>query len=358
LNLSYSMAGFHMSAFAVGMTLAGLTGDRLAQTWGRRAIFWVGAFGMAVGAVGLTWAGQAGLTIISAGVMGFLGSLLLVMVQATLAERHGEQRTIALTESNVGASISASLAPLFVGSFQRVELGWRGALFLAIITLAFIALRFGQTPVPELKPPTLPSSSVKRGLPPSFWAYWLVVFLGVSIEWGLIFWGADFLEKVVGLSRINAATMMSVFFGAMILGRIAGSRLSRNLPNTTLLMSAILITVAGFPLFWLARWAPLNIAGLFLAGFGVANLFPLTLATAISIAPHQVDAASVRISAAGGLAILITPFILGWVADQLNIQNAYGIVGLLALVATAVTFIANRMASNRPAPILGRLPKV
>jgi fucose permease len=181
----------------------------------------------------------------------------------------------------------------------------------------------------------------------AFWTYWLVIYLGVSIEWCLIFWGADFLEKVVGLSQINAATMMIVFFGAMVLGRVAGSRLSRSVPSAKLLLLAIGITIAGFPVFWLSRLALLNLVGLFIAGLGVANLFPLTLAAALSVVPDQADAASARTSMAGGLAILIAPLVLGGIADHLGIQNAFGIVAMLAVIAAVVTFIANRLATSR-----------
>ncbi|HXV41698.1 MAG TPA: MFS transporter [Anaerolineae bacterium] len=249
-----------------------------------------------------------------------------------------------MTEANVGASISASLAPIMVGSFVRLGLDWRGALFVAILAFVGLALWFRRVPLPQAAMPR--SQVTAQTLPLVFWAYWFVICLGVSIEWCLIFWGADFLEKVVGLSRVNAATMMSLFFGAMVLGRLAGSWLSRVVPGATLLLLATGITMVGFPLFWLARLTPLNLAGLFIAGLGVANLFPLTLSVALSVVPEQADVASARLSLGGGLAILLAPLVLGWTADQLNIQNAYGIVALLAVIVAIVTFWANRLATS------------
>jgi predicted MFS family arabinose efflux permease len=347
LNLSYTVTGFHLSAFALGMVLAGLTADRLAQSWGRWLVFWGGGIGMALGALGLILSHQAILTIASIFGMGFLGTLFLVLIPTTLSDRHGERRVIALTESNFGGSISASLAPLVVGGLERAGLSWRGAFFLAMAVLACLMLRFYREPLPSPRQTLNRSHRLNQTLPLVFWAYWLIICLGVSIEWCLIFWGADFLEKVVGLSRVDAATMMIIFFGAMVLGRFAGSRLSRRLSTATLLKLAIGITLVGFPIFWLARFAPLNLVGLFIAGLGVANLFPLTLSAALSVVPEQADTASARISLAGGLAILIAPLILGWVADQLNIQNAYGIVALLAVIAAIVTFFANRLAESQ-----------
>jgi predicted MFS family arabinose efflux permease len=269
---------------------------------------------------------------------------MLILIQTTLSDQHSEQRVIALTEANVGASISASLAPIVVGSFERLGLDWRGALFVTILAFVGLALWFRRVSLPQAAVPR--SQAAAQTLPLVFWAYWFVICLGVSIEWCLIFWGADFLEKVVGLSRVNAATMMSLFFGAMVLGRFAGSWLSRVVPSASLLLLAIGITMLGFPLFWLARLTPLNLAGLFIAGLGVANMFPLTLSVALSVVPEQADVASGRISLGAGLALLLAPLVLGWTADQLNIQNAYGIVALLAIIVAIVTFWANRLATN------------
>jgi fucose permease len=302
---------------------------------------------MALGALLLAVSNLPLLTISSTFLMGFWGTLLLIMIQTTLADRHGEQRAIALTESNIGASLSAGMAPIFIGASERFGLDWRVALILAVLALAVLAFRFHREIIPATPPPILRASAKTQGLPGVFWAYWSVICLCVSVEWCLIFWGADFLERVVGLGQVNAATMMSVFFGAMLLGRIVGSRLARVMPSTTLLLIALGITMGGFPIFWLARFAPLNLIGLFLAGLGVANLFPLTLSVALSVVPHQSDLASARLTFAGGLAILIAPLVLGWTADQLNIQNAYGIVGLLLLVAALVTFFANRLAASQ-----------
>ena len=89
LDLNYTVGGFHFSAFALGMVLAGLTGDRFASRWGRTAIFWGGAIGMAAGAIGFALARKVGLTIAAAFLIGFLGTLLLVMIQAALSDHHG-----------------------------------------------------------------------------------------------------------------------------------------------------------------------------------------------------------------------------------------------------------------------------
>lgn len=343
LNLNYTMGGLLSSALAVGMILAGLTSDRVANRWGRHFTFWSGGIGLTMSALCLAVNGQVILTITSVLSMGYFGSLTLAMIQAILSDRHGAQRAIALTESNVAASVSTSLAPLFVGGFQRVGVGWRGALYLAAVLFAIIAARFYKEPIPDLHHIRLKSNpGGGQRLPLSFWAYWVVICLVVSIEWCLVIWGADYLENVVGLSKTSASTMMSIFFAAMLIGRFLGSRITRVIPSATLMLIALGVTMLGFPIFWLARLAPLNIVGLFVAGLGVANLFPLTLSVAVGTAPQKSNTASARVSLGVGTAVLLAPLSLGWAADRVGLQNAYGIEALLLVIATMVILFTSR----------------
>ncbi|MBC8162043.1 MAG: hypothetical protein H7Z42_12575, partial [Roseiflexaceae bacterium] len=151
LGVSYTVSGLHMSAFALGMIGAGLSSDRLAAWLGRSIMFWGGAAGMAASTVGIMLGRAVPITIASALVMGYLGTLLLGSIQASLADHHGPRRTVAFTESNVAASVFATLAPLTVGFLQRTSVGWRGALVLGVGLLALLALGLGRAPIPSVQ---------------------------------------------------------------------------------------------------------------------------------------------------------------------------------------------------------------
>jgi predicted MFS family arabinose efflux permease len=352
LDVSYTVSGLHMSAFALGMVGAGLTSDRLATRLGRGVMFWGGAAGMAASTLGVMLGRVAPLTIASAFVMGYLGTLLLGSIQASLADHHGPRRTLAFTESNVAASVLATAAPLAVGFLQGTAIGWRGALLLGAGLLAVLALTLGRAPLPPIRA-TSRRSGEGRALPPRVWAYWLAICLFVAIEWCMAFWGTEYLSKVVGLQPASAAAAMGLFFGAVVLGRVGGSQLARRVADETLLWGALAITLAGFPLFWLSPMAPLNLAGLFLMGLGVANLFPLTLAVAMGAAGGNTDAASARLTLAGGVAIFALPLLLGGLADRVGLVAAFAIVAALIVTAGGVLWLAGRIeepsAASTPA---------
>ncbi len=352
LHINHTVGSLHVSAFALGMIVAGVVGDRLARRFGRRRIFWGGAAGMALGAACLALARTAALTIPAALLMGALGSLLLILIQSTLADRHGAGRAIALTEANVMASICAGLAPVLVGTFQRTGMGWRGAFLLAVAVVGLLAL-FGRhiaLPVQtsaarggRVAAVTYGAGPVERALPAIFWAYWALTLFCVAVEWCVVVWSADFLHDVGGLRAVDAASVLGVFFVAEVIGRAIGSRMTHRRSSMSLLLLALFITVAGFPLLWLAPAAPLRVVGLLVTGLGVANLFPLTLSAATGVAPHNADRASSRIALAGGIAIFTAPLLLGRLADTLGIQHAFGIIALLMVLALATAGVASRV---------------
>jgi MFS family permease len=340
LALNYTTAGLHFSAFAFGAVLTGLFSDRWAARFGRGRMLWGCGVALAASSLLLTGGWHPGVTILAAFLMGLFGSSLLVMIQAGLADRHTEQRAIAFTEANIGAMAAAALAPILIGGGQQIGAGWRAAFWAAVVIFVLLLLIFRREPIPESLT-SAPAGSVEAQsspLPRAFWAYWLMLVLGVAVEWCVIYWGADFLENNAGLVTSQAASAMSLFFLGMLTGRISGSLLARRRSVNWLLLVAVITATLGFPLFWLIGVGWLAVTGLFITGLGVANLYPISLAAATAVAPHRASTISARLVLGAGSAVLIVPILLGWLADQTSIGRAFGVVaallGIMLLLAS------------------------
>jgi fucose permease len=345
-GFSYTVASLHFSAFALGAVPVGFFGDRVAERWGRRVSLWGGGAGMAAGAALLAASPVSPGTVLGAFLMGTFGGLLLITTQAILADKHGEWSTVAITESNVAASACAILASLAVGVFAALGLGWRVALIPPVAALVLLAVRFRDEPLGRARTHESASGKASSSLPIRFWIYFGVLFLGISVEWCVAYWGADFLENGVGMGRSTAATALSVFFVAMLVGRILGSRLARRLPGGVLLLLTLCVASAGFPLFWLSAVPALNLLGLFVAGLGVGSTYPLAIAVGVATAPGRTDTATARLGLAGGAAILTAPFVLGAFADRVGIERAYGVVVPLLLAAVVLALVAWWMGAS------------
>src|SRR5918998_6928228 len=244
-GFSYTVASLHFSAFALGAMPVGFFGDRVTGRWGRRVSLWGGGAGMAVGALLLASSPVTAGTVFGAFLMGTFGGLLLITTQAVLADKYGEWSAVAITESNAAASACAILASLAVGGFAALGLGWRAALIPPVAALVLLAVRFLNEPLGRARThEESDSGKASSALPMRFWVYFGVLYLGVAVEWCVAYWGADFLERGVGLGRSAAATALSVFFVAMLTGRVLGSRLARELQGGVLLLLTLCVALA------------------------------------------------------------------------------------------------------------------
>lgn len=343
LRLSYLLASLHFSAFALGAMVMGAVADRLTGWWGRRVSFWGGATGMAAGALLIALAPVAVGTIAGAFLMGLLGALLLITLQAVLADHYGRWTTVALTEANVVASGFAFLAPVIIGLVTGAGLSWRLALF-PIIAFYLVVGGLYRREVFPTHPATSAEQTTGAGqrLPLVYWAFWLLIVLETGAEWCVAYWGASFLVADAALSKADAAAAMGAFFLAMLLGRFVGSRLTRAHSGTVVLVGSLALALVGFPLFWLAPSPPAQVVGLFILGLGLANVYPLGAALATSILPGQADRASARTAVAGGLSALVAPFVLGALSDQIGIGAAFGVALPMLLLALLFAGVAGR----------------
>ena len=348
LDLSYTEGSLHFSAIAAGMMTGGWLGDRAIRALGRRRAAWIGSISICFGAGGLAIGSTPVVTIASVFLlMGCVGSLVLIVIGSSLSDHHGPNRTLAIAEANIGASFGAGMGPVAIGAAVWAGFGWRWSLLLPVVLLALLALRYRRTEFPELK--AIATDSVESGpLPKAYWAYWATVTVVVGIEFGLIYFGADFLDEVAGLSRDGAATTMSLFLWGMLAGRIAGRQALTKVNAAQVLPGALAITALGFAIYWVFPSPIVSVAGLFVAGLGVANLYPLASSLAFEAAPAQSTAAGARLSFASGSAILIAPLMLGALADLVGLRIGYLIVPLLIIAAIAFIKLGARLASTRP----------
>lgn len=344
LGLSYTVGSLVLSAVAIGILLVGVFGHTIVRAWGRQTLFWRAALGVSLGSLVIAFSPFVGLTFVGAILLGLAGSSFLITVQSSLSDYYREQRTVAFVESNAIASLTNIFAPLWISLTIRVGLGWRMAVVGAILMAVLLWLRWGRLPFPIPHAQAKGRTDGQGSLPLHFWVYGVALFLGVAIEWSFIGWSATYLQAAAGMTTTEAASWMSLYFLAMLTGRLVGSRLARFLPSPILQVISFFIILLGFPFFWLAAWTPLRLAGLFVAGLGVANTYPSLIANATRIPSHLIELGMARLALISGAAVLSVPFVLGWLADSFGLAQALSIVLALILAALGVTWLANRLA--------------
>ncbi len=348
LGLDYTLASLHFSAFAAGMLLAGVTADRAVARMGRRRTLWLGAFGMAGGVLMLIVGRQLAVTVAACLVMGSVGSWLLAVYPAVLADRHGRLAAIAFVEATISGGAGAAAAPFCLGLLAHTGMGWRAALLLPVIGLIPLFFIFRSEPLATTGAVSPPHPSRRRSgrLPGVYWLYWAMLATVVSIEFCIAFWAADFVRSERGLAPADAALLGALFLVAMLAGRVVGSRLLYRVQPGWLLFVSLGVTAIGFLIFWQVQNVLGVAVGLIVAGLGVANLYPTTLSQAVGVAPGQPDQASARASLASGAAIIGLPLLLGRIADQVGITLAFGLVVVLTILAVILLITATRVMAR------------
>ena len=339
LDLSYSTGGLHVAAFAAGSLVAGIISARLERAIGRRTLFWSSAALMGAGTVGLAVGRVAAATVGSVLLMGLGGGLLLVTIQAALADHHGARRAVALTEANVAASIAYVVLIGLLSLTAALHVGWRAALLVAPVVLVL-----GWWTNRRLAIDAPPPSTVEHDrLPGVFWIAATMLFCMVAAEWCITAWGASFVADAAGVSADTAVGLMAGFFGGVVTGRAIGSRLTRRHDPERLLALALAVTAAGFAVLWPSTGPVQALVGLSLLGIGLGNLFPMGLAVTVALAPGRAALASARAVGATSFAVLLAPLTVGTLADATSLTAALGVVPV-ALVLAAVGLVLVRRA--------------
>jgi fucose permease len=133
----------------------------------------------------------------------------------------------------------------------------------------------------------------------------------------------------------------------MAVGRAsAGPAVRRGGRPDRLLAMAALVGVAGFAVLWTSP-APLAVAGLLVAGLGVALLYPVILGQALGAWPEQPVRAAARCALASGVAIGTAPLVLGTLADLTALRAAVFVAPALLLVLLARCVRRLRPARSR-----------
>jgi MFS family permease len=344
-GLSHTTGGLHVAAFAGGAVVAGVVSGPLERRIGRRALFWVSAGVMAVGAVGLCAGRGAAATIGSCLLMGVSGGLLLVTVQALLSDHHGERRAIALTEANVAASVAYVVLIGALSLAAATGAGWRAALLVSLVVPAIAWARNREVAISTPR-----AAAVEGGrLPAAFWVAATMLFCTTAVEWCVAAWGASFVEDAARVSADTSVSLMAGYYGGVVAGRVAGSSLARRHSPHRLLALALVATAVGFAILWPAASPAQSVLGLTLLGVGIGNLFPLGLSVTVSLAPERAQLASSRAVFMTSFAVLVAPLTVGALADATSLSAALAVVPVaLALAATCLTLVTREHKGVRP----------
>ncbi|WP_329014777.1 MFS transporter [Streptomyces sp. NBC_00690] len=155
-------------------------------------------------------------------------------------------------------------------------------------------------------------------------------------------WGALHLEQGLGASPGVAALGYSLFAGTMTVGRLSGTLLLERFGPTPTLVASGTTAAVGMLLSALAPTVGWALAGFAVAGIGLANVFPVAVARAGTVAGPAGVAAT---STLGYTGMLLGPPVIGFLTDWFSLPVALMTVAAACAGAAVIGYTARRPSS-------------
>jgi hypothetical protein len=345
------------SGFAVGLLIVALVGPGLLRTWPITTVLALGSVVCSAGIVLLALAPVYAVAVAGGLCIGLGGALLVLVAPLML---NGPTAAARLSRVNAVASGTGILAPLAIGALDSLGPSGRLAILAAVpplLLLAVLTWRTASPSPPSRKTPVpvlidsapavglgkrwtgrglkgLVPRRLGRALVLEVGRGWLRIVLAVSVEFCFVVWAVARLVST-GLPTATAALLGSAFPIGMAVGRAIGPIHWR---AWSPVVPSGLLAVAGTLLVSLFD-SPVAVAlGLGVAGFGIAPLYPVTLAALVAT-PGLSRARLAAVGAlASGVAILVAPAVLAVLARVLDLRTAY----LVTLPLIATLFVLSR----------------
>ena len=345
LHLSDTEVGLHSTALALGIISAGILAGSLGRRFGEipvRAIA-LGLLGLAI--VSLAAAPGLAVTLAAAALIGLGTGTVLGYANATLAAPGGVLARRQVARANVWAMVAASVGPVALAAGTSGGPGWWVGFLPAGGLLAVLALdlRAG----PRLEAPAMSADDDPR-LPRGFWVAWMFLVASIAVEFSVVFWAATLVERRTAVTLAEASLLGALFFAGMFAGRLGlafglGTGHDVRRPATF----GLILALAGTGVAWISTVPLVSGGALFVAGLGVAILYPIGVAAALATTPGRLAQAGARLNLATGVAIVTAPFVLGVVADVAGVIVGWAVV--IGLVLVGIIF-ASRLPRGAPAP--------
>ena len=370
IDVNFTAWGAILGFSGLGALVGLMYANRYIVRFGSRRVLEVSAVVWALLLVSLPFITNAWIFFAVQVAMAFTGSCLNIALntQAVVLQKLVNRTIIGKFHAiwSIGAAGSAAASAVFV-TFMPMWLH-----FLLVPGIAAIILYVASTRT--LTGEEIGKSSERKPEKKSpFWKapsqLWLLsagLFAGVFPEAALMDWSAVFGKKVLGVDAGLSALPYTLFVGAMIISRLAIGRLSRNrhigvvsfwgglYGSVAMGAGALLgpVLAAEDPLLGLFATSALW----FVAGFGLGPMAPTFMTAAGYVKGLTTAQALARMSLVSSILFMAGKFVMGAIAEDVNLVAAFMLPTALACVAGLIAGALAKRAEAEKAAIEDAFP--
>lgn len=331
-NFNYDLAGVLLSCQSIGNLISVLIAGFLPIYLGRRRGILVTAVWMAVGyLIFASGIGTPALLIAAFLMTGFARGGNSNFTSTMISTLPGNKATRGYNLLHGCFAVGAFLSPLLLllCTFIWPNQGWRimaaGLCLLSISQVAVYAKMPmpAQTPGKSLKSVDKSFLRVKR-----FWLGAAMLFFYISAEYAIVGWLVTYFQDIGVLSADLSQVMNSLLWIVIFIGRMVGAAITGKVSRGKLLLADGVGFFAFFLLMFFSRSPLPIILGLIGVGLFMATIYP----TAFAFGSDCIKGNDLGCSAmifTGSIGGIITPALVGFVAEHSGIRSGMGVVAVL-----------------------------
>lgn len=285
---------------------------------------------------------------------GMGAAALETAVASYIMEAFSERRAILLSKLEVAFGVGALSLPILSSIFIKLHLWRLTSLFIAttalILAVSWPFISGALQAAPGFS--SMAQKDAKTAAPPIFTSkisrfsvlasFLLMILVYVGIEGGLNNFLPSLFAVDLNIQPYVASLSSSVFWGAMVLGRLAMGWIVRHIPYERYLLYSILLGMLFFLGLIIFRTPLLAFISLFIVGLSLSAIYSLTMVYANHTFPGKQRTVTSYVTAFAGLGAALFPAILGYAMDYLRLNQVlwliWGFMAVLLFLFFALSF--------------------
>lgn len=339
LGFSYSVGGSILLGSYLGFLVATVVTGSLADLAGRKLLVLIGCVLFFMGAGGYSFFHSFwGLTL-AMFIFGLGLGVFEIGANMIIVDIHGANRGRYLNLLGFFHGAGSMLAPLYAGWLLEANFSWRtifqlSGIYTALLFLYFLPIKY---PIQKAQEKAkLQWTKVRDSLLTfEMVLYYLIIMLYVASEIGVATWLVEFLQQSKSQSVMTSTLFLSLFFGAITLGRFLGSFIVDRVGYLRVMLLASLVaivflSIGTFAPPWLAFFIPC-------VGFCFSIVFPTVTAAVSELHKENLGMVLGVLFAFAGIGGMLGAWAVGVSSDWLGIHLGFGTI-LIFIVTMCILF--------------------
>ena len=328
-GFSYDLSGILLSCQSIGNLAAVFIAGILPSLMGRRRSILLTAVWMAVAyLIFVSGLGAAPLLIAACLMTGIARGGNSNFANTMVSTLPGDKATRGYNLLHGAFAMGALLSPLVLVGAVRIwpDVGWRVVAGLLCVLCLTQLVVYWRMPLPE--------ESYARGIRAvdrgffkikQFWLGSFMLFCYISTEYAIVGWLVTYFQDAGYLSADLSQMMNSLLWLVIFIGRMVGAAITGKVPRSKLLLVDGVGLFMCFMLLFFSRTPARIVLGLMGTGLFMATIYPTAFAFGSDSIKGNDFGCSIM-SLTGSAGGVITPALVGFVAERAGIRAGMGVV--------------------------------